>query len=30
MKLFTTATAIGRLGPEARIPTKVGGDRQHR
>ncbi len=23
MKLFTTATAIGRLGPEARIPTKV-------
>jgi D-alanyl-D-alanine carboxypeptidase/D-alanyl-D-alanine-endopeptidase (penicillin-binding protein 4) len=23
MKLFTTATAIGRLGPETRIPTKV-------
>jgi D-alanyl-D-alanine carboxypeptidase/D-alanyl-D-alanine-endopeptidase (penicillin-binding protein 4) len=23
MKLFTTATAIGRLGPEARVPTKV-------
>jgi D-alanyl-D-alanine carboxypeptidase/D-alanyl-D-alanine-endopeptidase (penicillin-binding protein 4) len=23
MKLFTTATAIGRLGPEARIPTRV-------
>ncbi len=23
MKLFTTATALSRLGPEARIPTKV-------
>jgi D-alanyl-D-alanine carboxypeptidase/D-alanyl-D-alanine-endopeptidase (penicillin-binding protein 4) len=23
MKLFTTATAIGRLGPGARIPTKI-------
>jgi len=23
MKLFTTATAIGRLGPETQIPTKV-------
>ena len=23
MKLFTTATALSRLGPESRIPTKV-------
>ena len=26
MKLFTTATALSRLGPTARIPTKVFGD----
>lgn len=26
MKLFTTATALSRLGPQARIPTKVLGD----
>jgi D-alanyl-D-alanine carboxypeptidase/D-alanyl-D-alanine-endopeptidase (penicillin-binding protein 4) len=26
MKLFTTATALSRLGPETRIPTKVFGD----
>ena len=23
MKLFTTSTALAKLGPEARIPTKV-------
>ena len=26
MKLFTTATALSRLGPQTRIPTKVFGD----
>ncbi len=30
MKLFTTATAIGRLGPETQDPDQGRGDRQRR